>query len=86
MRTFLSAILYSEYKEKLTMDSSDTVKKLRDSWFCFYQTFLGLGLGKLFPARESFVSDIPAGEGNTGKLFYSMYRTILLYQRESFEV
>jgi len=34
-------------------------KKLRDS----YQTFLGLGLGKLFPARESLVSDIPAGYG-----------------------
>jgi len=24
-----------------------------------------LGLGKLFPARESLISDIPAGDGNT---------------------
>jgi len=24
-----------------------------------------MGLGKLFPARESLVSDIPAGDGNT---------------------
>jgi len=39
-----------------------TVKKLRDSWIFFDQTFQGLGLGKLFPARESLVSDIPAGD------------------------
>jgi len=31
------------------------------------QTFLGLG--KLFPARERLVSDIPAGDGNIAKPF-----------------
>ena len=36
-------------------------KKLRNSWICFDQTFLGLGLGKFFPARESLESDFPAG-------------------------
>ena len=47
-----------------------TVKqKLRESWIWFDQTFLGLGLGKIFPARESLVSDIPAGNGNIVKLF-----------------
>ena len=40
--------------------SSYTVK---DSWIFFEQTFPGLGLGKLFPARESLVGDIPAGDG-----------------------
>jgi len=42
---------------------------LRDSWICFAQTFQGLGLGKLFPARESLVSNILAGDGNTAYLF-----------------
>jgi len=28
-----------------------------------------LGLGKLFPARESLISDIPAGDRNTAKPF-----------------
>jgi len=45
---------------------------LRDSWICFDQTFLGLGLGKLFPARESLVSDIPAGDKNTAKPFFTV--------------
>jgi len=39
-------------------------KNLQDSWIYFDQTFLVLGLGKLFPARESLVSDIPARDGN----------------------
>jgi len=43
---------------------------LRDSWICFDQIFLGLGLGKLYPARGSLVSDIPAGDGNTTKPFF----------------
>jgi len=33
------------------------------------QTLLGLGMGKLFPARESLVSDISAGDGNIAKPF-----------------
>jgi len=37
--------------------------------FFFKQTFLGLELGTLFPARESLISDIPAGDGNITKLF-----------------
>ena len=35
---------------------------LRDSWINYDQTFLGLGLGKCFPARESLVSDISTGD------------------------
>jgi len=49
-------------------------KNVRDSWICFDQTFLGLGL--LFPARESLVSDIPAGDGNTLNLFYSVQLSV----------
>jgi hypothetical protein len=39
-------------------------KLLRDSWIYFDQNFLGQELGRLFPARESLVSVIPAGDGN----------------------
>ena len=53
---------------------------LRDSWIIFDQTFQGLGMGKLFPARESLVSDIPAGGGNPLNLFYSV--TIQFAQSE----
>jgi len=50
-------------------------KYLRDSRIFFYQTFLGLGLGKLFPARESLASDIPAGDGNIAEpFFYSVVK------------
>ena len=44
-------------------------KILRDSWIIFDQTFQGLGLGTLFPARESLVSDIPAGDGKSINLY-----------------
>jgi len=44
-------------------------KTLRDSWICFDQTFLGRGMGILFPARESLVKDIPAGDGNPPNLY-----------------
>jgi hypothetical protein len=47
-------------------------KNLWDSWIYFDQTFLGRGLGKVFPARESLVSDIPAGDRNPLNLFYSV--------------
>jgi len=53
-------------------DSIHYKKNVRDYWICSDQTFLGLGLGKLFPARESFVSDIPAGDGNTAKPFFTV--------------
>ncbi len=33
------------------------------------------GIFKLFPARESLVSDIPAGDGKTVNLFYSVALT-----------
>ena len=47
-------------------------KNFRDSWIYFDQTLLGLG--KLFPARESLVgSDIPAGDGNTAKPFFTLH-------------
>jgi len=49
-----------------------TVTNLQDYWICFDQIFLGLGLSKLFPARESLVSDILAGDGNTRKLFFTV--------------
>jgi len=42
-------------------------KNLRHSLICSDHTFLELGLGKLFPARERLVSDNPAGDGNTAK-------------------
>jgi len=48
-------------------------KNLRDSWIFLDQTFLGLELGTLFPVRESLVSDIPAGDGNIAKLFFTVY-------------
>jgi len=37
---------------------------------CFNQTFLVLGVCKLFPARENLISDIPAGDGNTATPFF----------------
>jgi len=52
--------------KKLT---SHCKKNLLDSWTCFDQTFLRLGLGKFFPARESLASDILAGDGKTATLF-----------------
>jgi len=48
-------------------------KKLRDSWICFDQTFPGRGKGILFPARETLVSDIPAGDGNPLNLFFTVH-------------
>ena len=51
-----------------------TVKQFSQNfWICLDQTFLGLGLGKSFPARESLVSDIPAGDGNPLNLFFTVY-------------
>jgi len=44
-------------------------KKLWDSWICFDQTFQGLGLGQLFPARESLLCDIQAGDGKSLDLY-----------------
>jgi len=43
--------------------------KLWNSWIFSDQTFLGLGLVKLFPDSESLLSDIPAGDGNLLNLF-----------------
>jgi len=50
-------------------------KKLSNSWICFDQTFLELGLGKLFPARQSLVNDIPAVDRNTAKPFLQCRKT-----------
>ncbi len=33
---------------------------------------LAISPSKLFPARESLVSDIPVGDGKTANLFYSV--------------
>jgi len=52
----------------------DTIRKIYDaprfvltkpSWAC-------MGLGKLFPARESLVSEILAGDENTAKPFFTV--------------
>jgi hypothetical protein len=32
-----------------------------------------LNKGNIFPSRKSLVSDIPAGEGKTAKLFFTVY-------------
>jgi len=53
----------------LTIWAIHCKQNLQDSWICFDQIFLGLGLGKLFLARESLVSYIPAGDGNLLNLF-----------------
>ncbi len=37
------------------------------------------GLIKLFPSRESLVSDIPAWDGKMASLFYSVGHQIFLY-------
>ena len=47
-------------------------KIFKDSWICFDQTILGLGLDRLFPAMESLVSDIPAGDRNTATPFFTV--------------
>jgi len=47
-------------------------KRLQDSWIFFDQIFLGLEFGKLFPARESLVSDMPAGDRKSLNLYYSV--------------
>jgi hypothetical protein len=36
------------------------------------QTLPGPGIVKIFPARDSLVSDIPAGDGKIMNLFYSV--------------
>jgi hypothetical protein len=36
------------------------------------------GIIKLFPARESLVSDIPAGDGKIVKLFFTVYSALAL--------
>jgi len=44
---------------------------------------MGLGLGKLFPAMESLVSDIPAGDRNTAKPFFTVYLAYLILLKMS---
>jgi hypothetical protein len=39
---------------------------------CHYPNSPWPGIKKLFPARENLVSDIPAGDGKTANLFYSV--------------
>ena len=57
-----------------------TVKKiLGDSWIIFDYTFQGLVLGKLFPARESLVNDIPAGDRKSLNLYLQCTLYIYMY-------
>jgi len=55
------------------MTDNYTEKKIARFLDFFDQIFMGVGLGKLFPARESFVSDVPAGDGNIAKPFFTVY-------------
>jgi len=50
-----------------------TVKKLQDSWIFCDPIFQGLGLVTLFRARESLVSDIPAGDGKSLNLYLPLF-------------
>jgi hypothetical protein len=43
------------------------------------------GIIKFFPARESLVSDIPAGDGKTRNLFYSVGRWMRSIQLEQLD-
>ena len=56
-------------------------KKLRYSWIFCDQTFQGLGLGTLFPAGESLVSDIPAGDGKSLNLYLQCMPIDIRYDR-----
>jgi hypothetical protein len=38
------------------------------------------GIIKLFPPRESLVSDIPAGDGNVANLFFEVYLIKIVVQ------
>jgi hypothetical protein len=40
------------------------------------------GHSGIFPARESLVSDIPAGDGKVGNLFYSVLHTEKTVERQ----
>jgi len=52
------------------LEDRHTVKKNYEIPEIFFdQTFRGLGLGRLFPATESLVSDIPAGDGKSLNLY-----------------
>jgi len=67
---FIFAYLYVAYKHAMQFKCTVyTVKKITRFLDLFDQTFLGRGMGILFPARESLVSDIPARDGNPLKLF-----------------
>jgi len=55
--------LWCLIKTNLNISASIHCKKIYEiPGFFFDQTFLGLEQGTLFPARESLVSDIPAGD------------------------
>ncbi len=43
------------------------------------------GIIKLFPVRESLVSDIPAGDGKNDNLFYSVSSLSHLASKDKFE-
>jgi len=60
-------VMYVRYV--YSMMTINTEKKITRFLDFFYQIFLGLGLGKLFPTRESLVSDIPAGDKKSLNLY-----------------
>jgi len=71
MNIFTISFVYCPFMFEITskiglpVDQKTLQKKIRDSWIFLDQTFQGLGLGKLFLARESLVSYIPAGDGKS---------------------
>jgi hypothetical protein len=40
----------------------------------------------LFPPRESLISDIPTGDRNIEKLFFTVYTHLVFYQMEMYNV
>jgi len=66
-------ISYSTSPHCAVKDATVHCKKIDEiPGFVLKKTFLGLGLGKLFPARESLVSHILAGDVNTAKPLFTV--------------
>ena len=70
---------FRENGEEHIQDTRETVvtphckQIFRDSWIIFSQDFQGLGLGTLFPARESLVSDFLAGDREIANPLFTVY-------------
>jgi len=76
-----TALEYNESRESSITDTVHTYSKyMQDTLLKTFtrfldlidQFFLGLGLSKLFPTRESLVNDILAGDGNITNNFFTV--------------